>query len=143
MSMMKTFLSNSYEDGRTKQSFEPETDIRRILAKAQIAGGLSHLEKHGAFYGDFEDFDFKTAMDRIARGRSIFEELPSELRREFDNDPARFFEFVGNKTPEELAELIPVMAAPGRQFPDVGRRRVPEAAPAAGSEPASGDPDLE
>lgn len=111
-------LPRTYEDGRTKQAFKDETDIQKILQRAQQIGTLSHLEKHGASYGDFEAFDFTEAMQQLARAKSIFEELPSELRREFNHDPRQFFTFVNNPdNADRLPDLLPALARPGRQFP--------------------------
>lgn len=120
-----------YDDGRTKQSFKDSTDINKILKQAQKQGSLDHLTKHGATYGDFADFDFFEAQNQLAKAREIFDELPSEVRKEFGNDPGRFFEYA-NK-PEHvgrLAELLPSIAEPGLQTPVVNRTapRAPQAA---------------
>ena len=82
--------------GRTKQSFKDECDVNKILEKAQIAGGLSHLQRHGASYGDFTQApkDLLEAKQLLDRGQAIFDELPAEIRREFKNNPQTFFEFV-------------------------------------------------
>lgn len=127
-----------YSDGVTKQSFKDSTDINKILARAQREGTLSHLQKFEAEYGDFSDFDYQDAAIRLARGRTIFEELPSEIRREFRNDPKAFFEYVND--PENVGELhkkLPALAAPGRQLK---RLNFPAAEPASGSEPLSAEP---
>ena len=106
-----------YDDGRTKQAFKDETDINKLLAKAQKAGTLSHLQKHGAYYGDFANFDFDDAQFALARARSIFEELPSEVRREFEQSPAKFFAFVNDpKNASDLPRVLPELAAPGAQL---------------------------
>lgn len=118
-----------YSDGRTKQAFKDSTDIVKILAKAQQVGAISHLAKYEGTYGDFADFDFAEANVKMAQARSVFEELPSEVRREFHQEPSRFFEYVND--PENvgrLAELLPEIAEPGRFFPEVEqpRGRAPE-----------------
>lgn len=121
-----------YNDGRTKQAFKNSTDINKILQRAQKTGTISHLAKHGKAYGDFADFDFFEAQTRLAAGRSIFEELPSEVRREFQNDPGRFFAFAND--PENvgrLGELLPKIAEKGNYWPTVIRN----AGAAAPSEP--------
>ena len=106
---------------RTKQSFKDSTDINKILRKAQKTGTISHLQKHGASYGDFTDIpDLLTAQSRLIRGREIFEELPSELRSEFDQDMGKFFAYVNDPANvNDLARLLPALAEPGRQFPNV------------------------
>lgn len=109
-----------YNDSRTKQAFKDETDINKILAKAQRAGSISHLEKYEGFYGDFASFDFSEAQRVLANGNTIFNELPPEIRIDFEQSPAKFFEFVNR--PEnrgELRKIFPEIAKPGRFFPDV------------------------
>ena len=82
-----------YGDGRTKQSFADSTDINKILKKAQKVGSLSHLVRHGAFFGDFSDVpDLLKAHERLKTGQKIYNDLPSELRREFP-DQFAFFSF--------------------------------------------------
>jgi phage internal scaffolding protein len=128
----------SYTDGRTKQSFKDQCDINKILKKAAKVGSLSHLERHGAQYGDFSDIgDLLQAQERLARGQEIFQELPSEIRREFSNDPGNFFEYVNDPANAgNLRELLPGLAEPGSQLPAVARSAESEANPALASTPA-------
>ena len=145
MSMMQeTTEERVYDDGRTKQSFKDETDINKILARAAAGGTISHLAKHGAVYGDFTDVDdLLTAHARLKKGQAIFQDLPGELRREFGNDMGAFFRYVNDPAnAERLPELLPGLAAPGNQLPQVNRTQAsveaekPEV-PASESEPAA------
>jgi len=105
-----------YKDGRTKQSFRDETDINQILKRAQTSGTISHLNKYEARYGDFSGFDFFEAQLKISQGREIFDELPVELRREFNQSPAEFFDFVNKpENVDRVGKILPALAAPGRQ----------------------------
>lgn len=116
MSMQKRKQPKEYKDGRTKQAFRDETDINKILQRAQKTGTISHLNKHEAVYGDFANYDFLYNNIQMTRGRQIFDELPSELRSEFDNSPADFFKYVNNpENKDRLGELLPALAEPGRQ----------------------------
>lgn len=138
MSMKKTraVQPKAYKDGRTKQSFKDETDINKMLERAQLAGTLSHIEKHGAFYGDFADFDFDEAQFALARATSIFAELPSEVRKEFDQNPGRFFEFVNNpENIDRLPDVLPGLAQPGRQNVSIQRTADVVAAETAATTP--------
>ena len=128
---------------RTKQSFRDETDINKLLERSARGESLSHLQKHGAIYGDFSDIgDLLTASARLERGMEIFGELPSEVRREFQQDPRRFFEFVNDPANRErLPEVLPELAKRGSQLPvvrrsgDVGRAADEAGAVRAPSEP--------
>ncbi len=106
----------SYKDGRTKQSFRDETDINQILKRAQKSGTISHLNKFEGRYADFSGFDFFEAQLQLSKGAEIFDELPVELRREFNQSPAEFFDYVNDPAnSERLEELLPALAEPGRQ----------------------------
>jgi len=119
-----------YTDGRTKQSFRDETDIDKILMRAQKAGTLSHLEKHEGSYSDFADFDFFESQIQLTKGREVFDDLPSELRNEFHQSPAAFFAFVNDPAnAERLVEILPGLAMPGRQNIDVSGRTAPDDPP--------------
>ena len=135
--------AKDYSDGRTKQAFRDSADINKILEKAQRAGTLSHLVRHGAQYGDFSDVgDLLTAHERLQSGKSIYDELPSELKREFP-DMFKFFEYVNDpENSDKLQEILPALAAPGRQIPDVRRSAATEANPRSSSEPPAAAPEV-
>ncbi len=131
-----------YTDGRTKQCFKDECDIQKIMARADKAGTMSHLEKFEGVYADYSDFDFQVQTQRLTQGREIFDELPAELRQEFGQSPAKFFAYVNDPAnKDELKKKLPALAAPGRQLnQSVAPSADEEAAAAAVSEPASGTP---
>jgi len=131
-----------YTDGRTKQCFKNECDIQKIMARAEKAGAISHLEKFQGVYADFAEFDFFEQTQKLTRGREIFDELPGEVRKEFGGSPAEFFAYVNDPANiNELHTKIPGLAAPGKQLnPTTPPKADEEAALAAGSEPASETP---
>ena len=109
-----------YDDGRTDQGFKGSTDINRLLAKAARSGTLSHLEQYQGNYGDFSGFDFMDVQNKIARGTQIFQALPAEVRREFNQSPQEFFEFATDpNNRDRLGELLPELAKPGTQMPNM------------------------
>ena len=56
----------------------------------------------------------------VARAREIFDALPMELRREFNQSPSEFFEFANDpKNADKLGEVLPQIAEPGKYFPTV------------------------
>lgn len=125
-----------------KQSFKDQCDINKILKKAQVTGTLSHIAKYDQKYGDYGDFNYEDAMNKIAEANTMFYELPSEVRAgEFHNKPAKFLDFVKTHTPEQIKEKLPMLAAPGHQFPDVvgGPQVAAEPGPGASPSPASSE----
>lgn len=120
MSMSKV-KQPKYKDGRTKQAFKDQCDINKMLAKAQRTGSLAHLMKYPeSTYGEFDgEFDLLTAQGRIQKAQGIFDELPSEIRNEFNNNALAFVKFAGDPANnEKLRELLPALAKPGSYFPN-------------------------
>lgn len=124
------------KDGRTKQTFKAETDINTILKRFSSKGVISHLAKFKPQYGDFGgSYDFAESLDKLNKGQGIFDALPSEVRREFDQDPGKFFDYVNDPgNSERLDELMPEIAERGDYFPDYSPK-TPPGSLLAGGEP--------
>ncbi len=132
-----------YTDGRTKQCFKNECDIQKIMARAEKAGTISHLEKYQGVYADYSEVDFFSMTQTLTRGREVFDELPAEIRQEFGQSPAKFFAFVNDPAnKDDLLTKLPALAKPGKQLinPTSPPTADQEAALAAASEPASVNP---
>lgn len=108
-------------DGLAIQSAKDECDINKIISKYQKTGLVQHVAIHGPTYGDYDALDFQTAMETIASGTEMFQELPSSVRKRFGNDPARFMEFI-NDPDTKLEDL---------ERYGLTRPRAPETAPGA------------
>ncbi len=134
--------AKDYKDGRTKQSFRDETDINQILKRAQKSGTISHLNKYEARYGDFSGFDFFEAQLKLAQGATMFADLPVEIRREFNQSPAQFFDYVNDPAnKDDLKKLLPALAEPGRQNLNVKTLDADEEKAAVeAAKPPEGDP---
>lgn len=138
----------TYNDGRTKQAFKDETDIVKMLSRAQAAGTMSHLEQYQGSYGDFAEFDFFESIIMLTKGREVFDALPSELRSEFNQSPSQFFDYVNDPAnADDLHKKLPALAKPGRQNIDLSGKTAPDdrqGAPAAdlsaGAEPVADPP---
>lgn len=85
----------------TKQSHKQECDINVIMGKYQKTGVINHLKNYGPEYGEYSAIDFQEAMQLIASGKSMFEELPSQARKYFNNDPSEFMRAFQNGGNEE------------------------------------------
>ncbi|WNK13515.1 MAG: internal scaffolding protein [Microvirus sp.] len=89
------------QQGRTKQEFKNECDINTIMARFDKTGVLAFTNRFQPQYGDVTGIEFQTSMELIAHGRSMFQELPSGIRARFQNDPARFLDFVHDENNAE------------------------------------------
>lgn len=129
--------------GRTKQSFKDECDINNIMARFQQTGLLEFVNKNQAQYLDVTGFDYQEAMQTVANANSLFMQMPSALRAEFQNSPQKFVEFCENP------ENRPRMAEMGLLTPEAQNQggsptpasttqstpqSAPPAAPVAGSD---------
>ena len=83
---------------RTKQAHAKEADINYIMRKYLKTGLLEHSQKHKPDYGFATSEDFHTSMNIITRANSMFEDLPSQIRSRFDNQPSQFLDFVHDES---------------------------------------------
>ena len=118
---------------RTKQSFKEETEINNIVARYQETGLLDHINKHGPRYNEMpSQDDFAEAMNLVTSSRSMFNELPANLRNRFGNDPAQFLDFVGDENNREEMISLGLLPhpEPGPDEPELGRAGDPPEPPA-------------
>lgn len=131
-----------YSDGRTLQAFKDECDINRILHRGEVKVQEAHLDKYGAQYADYVGFDWAQHQQQMAEIQTMFNELPAETRKEFGHNPGNFLDFVTDpQNAPNLAEVLPALAQPGYQFPNV--RGAPQVPPEAPEPPAPADPPAE
>lgn len=93
--------------GRTKQCHKDECDINRVLRNYDKTGLLTHVNNSAKHYGDFTQVnEYRESLDLVRDAQTAFAEVPSEIRKEFNNDPGEFFEFVTNPANnEKLVEM--------------------------------------
>lgn len=80
------------------QADAPSCDIQLILAQC-AAGDMSALNKVQGMYGDFTMMP-KTYAEMLQLqidSHKMFESLPIDVKKQFDNDPNKFFVQAGNK----------------------------------------------
>mgnify|MGYP000686875154 CR=1 FL=1 len=89
---------------RTKQSFKNECDVNNILKNYNKTGIMP--EGNPGEYRDLDGTDYQEYMQTVASANSMFEELPSALRKRFKNDPAQLLSFVhDDKNVDEAHKL--------------------------------------
>lgn len=115
----------------TEQSHKDECDINTILKRYLQTGYINHAKQHAGTYVDFSGIcDFQGTMEKINLAREVFESVPSGIRKQFDNDPGKYLDFMmdvrNRETIEQLglptdhfpatkqpqAELVPLPATP-------------------------------
>lgn len=88
----------------TEQSHKAACDVNNIMARYTATGVMEHVRQFEPVYGDMTADDYHASLTAVAEAKSMFEELPSTLRRHFGDDVARFLEFC-DTTPNASDEL--------------------------------------
>ena len=107
-------------------SHGPECDINLILTRLQH-GDFSGLNASKPMFADFHNLptNFREVLDVALSSERIFNDLPVELRRDFDNDYRRFVSSAGSK------EWLDIMSSHGVELPSV---KPAEAVPGSSSD---------
>ncbi|AXH74242.1 MAG: internal scaffolding protein [Microviridae sp.] len=94
------------DKSRAQQNQKEEADINTIVKRFGLTGQLP-MAKRLPEYGDFTGInDYHTALNEVRKAEQSFMQLPAELRKRFDNDPAEFLEFVMDDKNREEAEKL-------------------------------------
>jgi len=90
----------------TKQHFKDECDVNQIVGRFQATGELPNVSELPPQFLDVTEMDFQAHQNFIAEAHTMFSELPSALRAQFENSPAKFLDFCSHeKNRPELAEM--------------------------------------
>lgn len=93
----------------TEQSHKNECDMNLILRDYARTGFMRHARENEGRYDDVSPMDFQEAMIVVAETKSLFEGLPSEVRKQFGNEPKAFLEYVQNPANASQLEKMGVL----------------------------------
>lgn len=95
-----------YGPSRTRQSDAYAADINNIMARYEETGVLPTVNR-GLFFADVSDVGgFDNAITLVHGIERAFLEYPPDLRKRFDNDPAKFVDFTQDpNNHEEMVEM--------------------------------------
>ena len=97
----------------TQQNFKNETDVNTILRRYDKTGLITHVNNAAAQYGDFTAVnEYKENLNAVIAAQDAFDQLPSDIRKRFGNDPGEFFEFATNPTNQEDLVKLGLANAP-------------------------------
>lgn len=120
-------------ESKTLQTFKKDCDINFILKKYKKTGLLDHVSRFQGQYADLsEPVDYLTAMQIVINADAMFNSLPADIRKKFDNDPAVFMEFADN--PDNQEEMIELGLLP-KPVPESVQQSVVEPVPEPQPEP--------
>lgn len=100
-----------FEPSLTKQSFSEEVNINSIMRRFTSTGLLSHLNHAQPRYMDCTGQDFREALETLRNASESFSELPSDIRAQFANDPAKLLDFVQDESNREKAIELGILPA--------------------------------
>jgi phage internal scaffolding protein len=124
----------------TEQSHKKECDVNEIVKKYDKTGIISHVSKIEAKFGDMTGYDFKAMKDKVANAESMFQELPSTIRDEFDNDPAQLLTFMEDENNRDKAIELGLIRADWTPGTDGLGEHVPEGGNITDTGPAPVEP---
>ena len=104
------------EETRTEQHHKDATTITNILKQYDKTGLITHVNQAKAEYGDFTQVnEYQESLNMVIRAQNAFDELPSDIRKKFNNDPGEFLEFATN--PDNQEEMVTLGLARAIQDP--------------------------
>lgn len=105
------------EKSLTVQSEKDNCDVNLIVEKFEKTGILPVMSQSPA-YGDVSGaVDYQTAMNIVINAEKAFMSLDAKIRKEFDNNPGKFLDFIDD--PQNADRLV-----------EMGLREAPLPAPA-------------
>lgn len=126
-------------DSMTEQSFRDECDVNKILKSfGAVKASPAYQEKMAsAEFGYAPSESYHEALEIGRQSAEIFSELPSALRKRFNNNPGELLAFVEND--ENYDEAVELQLVPAPVIPDEPGL-VPKA-PINAVKPSSGSPE--
>lgn len=91
---------------RAQQQFKEDCDINTIMRRIQKGGATDHIAKYQPEYGFATPLSYHESLNIVRRADSMFNDLPSEIRNEFSNNPEAFLEFVQNPDNAQRAKEL-------------------------------------
>lgn len=112
----------------TQQHFKEECDINNIMKKYAVTGLLPNVA--GGIYSDLPDVtDFFALQNYMLSTQDAFMELPSAIRKRFDNDPASLLDFLDNYSNHDEAVSLGLLEKPSIENSEVVAPTSPEPLP--------------
>lgn len=103
----------------TQQNEAEFTTIKSYLDKYARVGVLGDPQRlTEAQFGDFVNApDFQQSLEQVQRMTRFFEALPSDVRRQFHDDPAEFAAALGDPSTQELLRSKGILEEPSPAQP--------------------------
>lgn len=102
----KIVLDCSKDQPLTEQAHVKEVNINNIIKKhgMDLIQKTSILQSKDFQFDDVTGNDFQEAMFKVTKAQETFDSMPSQIRKEFENSPAKFMDFVQN--PDNIDRMV-------------------------------------
>ena len=94
--------SETFNEGITEQHHTDQCDINKILAQF-METGIMPGTKANPQYGDVSEVDFQEMQNTLATAKTLFEELPEQVKDHYNNEMHTFLNFAEN--PDNLPQM--------------------------------------
>lgn len=125
-------LNSNTEPSMVRPEYQKESDVNNILRKYRETGQLPNTARQNPTYGDFSNaISYSEALNKVISAQNDFNQLSSQIRDRFANDPAKLLAFISDpKNVEEGIKLGLIRVS----------KKIQGAAPAAPGAPAGSKP---
>lgn len=89
-----------------QQQFKEETDINTIVERFGLTGELPRDLRTPTNADVWQVQNLQEAMNVVTHARETFMQMPANVRSTFDNDPAKFIDFVSDEDNRVKAEKL-------------------------------------
>lgn len=101
----KRVVTINNEPSRTQQQFKDDVNINKIMAKYKKTGMIKHINPNSGVYADMTNIgSYQEAMETVINAQNAFQDLPSNIRAKFQNNPQELINFL--KDPRNDDEAI-------------------------------------
>lgn len=109
------------KQGRTQQQFKQDCDVNIIMDRIRKTGQMPAFQSKTGRYADISEYpDYQTALQTVINANTAFMELPSKLRRRFDNNPDKLIKFLADKNNDKEAIELGLVNKPAEVPLDPG-----------------------
>lgn len=111
---IKDKIDCSKDTPLTQQSAAQECDINYIVERAKRGADITHLNPRIPRYGDFTEVptDLRDCLNKVRQADEAFMSLDAQVRKRFENDPARLLDFLNDPKNRDEAVSLGLVAAP-------------------------------
>lgn len=93
------------KESKTQQQFGQQTDINWIMKRYQDTGMISHVNRSQGQYIDVSEIpSYQDSLNMVIKAQTMFQNLPSYLRKRFGNNPQQMLDFMAD--PQNANEAL-------------------------------------